>query len=220
MGGNVRKCQKHPVGNVEKMCESRRKLAKNRRKMRQFETNFPFFPVPFSPFFDSRATFPSGAFDDFCRTGPLEKWKISDQLTMADFSVRAEACAYENSKFPKKIPKEKPKKIQKYAKFQNCDKIDTDAEKWTALGHCLGQYWANVPIPRVMQVSDPATFTIAGRIHVQLPKARMFRRRHRGDVVRKWAAGRPTSTEKPSVYNMTDRPKRTKSGDFIAQQKW
>ena len=55
---NLRKCQKYPVGNVEKMCEICRKLVKNRRKMRQFGTNFPFSP--------SLATFPSGAFDEYC----------------------------------------------------------------------------------------------------------------------------------------------------------
>ena len=64
---NVRKCQKYLVGNVEKMCEILRKLEENRRKMRQFGTNFPFFPVPFFPFFHGLATFPSRAFDEFCQ---------------------------------------------------------------------------------------------------------------------------------------------------------
>ena len=64
--GNVRKCEKHLVGNVEKMCEIRRKLEKNRITIRQFGTYFPFFPIPFSLFFHSLATFPSGAFDEFC----------------------------------------------------------------------------------------------------------------------------------------------------------
>ena len=64
--GNERKCQKYQVGNVEKMCEIRRKLEKNRRKPRGFGTNFPFPPVPLPPFFHSLATFPSGAFDELC----------------------------------------------------------------------------------------------------------------------------------------------------------
>ena len=77
--GNVRRCQKYRVGNVEKICEIRRKLEENRRKMRQFGTSFPFFPVPFSPFFHSLATFPSGA------SGPsgagLADWKNGKFLT-------------------------------------------------------------------------------------------------------------------------------------------
>ena len=92
MGGNGGKCQKYRVGNVEKMCEIRRKLEENRRKMRQFGTNFPFVPVPFSPFFHSLATFPSGAFHELCcPNGRPETWNISDQPTIAELSASAEA---------------------------------------------------------------------------------------------------------------------------------
>ena len=80
--GNVRKCQKYLVGNIEKMCEIRRKSEKNRRKMRQLGTNFPFFRVPFSPLFHSLATFPSGAFGEFCQpnwpTGKIEKFRLAN----------------------------------------------------------------------------------------------------------------------------------------------
>ena len=57
MGGNggkwgmVRNCQKFIPGNVEKSV----KLAVNRRKMGQFGTKAPFFPIPF---FQGLATFP------------------------------------------------------------------------------------------------------------------------------------------------------------------
>ena len=42
-----------------------------------------------------KCTFPSGALDELCRTGRLEKWKFSDQPTMADFWAGAEACKWE-----------------------------------------------------------------------------------------------------------------------------
>ena len=75
--GNVRKSQKYPVGNVEKMCEIWRKLEENRRKMRQFGAKFPFFPVPFCPFFHL-PPFPQVPFMNFAsRIGCLEKWGIS-----------------------------------------------------------------------------------------------------------------------------------------------
>ena len=59
--------QKYIVGSVEKMCEIGGKREKNRRKVGQFGTNFPFFPVPFSPRFHNLATFPSSSFDEFCQ---------------------------------------------------------------------------------------------------------------------------------------------------------
>ena len=48
--GIVGNCQKYIVGSLGKMCEIGRKREKNWRKVGQFGTNFPFFPVPFSHF--------------------------------------------------------------------------------------------------------------------------------------------------------------------------
>ena len=76
--GIVGKCRKYIVGSVEKNCEIARKWEKNRRKMGQFGTNLPFFPVPFSPLFHNLATFPSNSFDEFCRLNqPTGKMGIS-----------------------------------------------------------------------------------------------------------------------------------------------
>ena len=75
MGGNggnggewriVRNCQKYLVGNVEKMCEIVGKREENGIKTGGNGINFPFSPIPISPFFHSLATFPSGVFDKFC----------------------------------------------------------------------------------------------------------------------------------------------------------
>ena len=66
------------------MCTIGRKREENRRKRRQFGTNFPFFPVPFSPLFHSPATFASSSFDEFCQPDlPTGKMAISG---LADIS--------------------------------------------------------------------------------------------------------------------------------------
>ena len=88
MGGNggkwgiVGSCQKHIVGSVEIMCEIGRKREENWRKEGQFGTNFPFFPVPFSPLFHNLATFPSNSFEEFCQpnspTGKMGIWGLAD----------------------------------------------------------------------------------------------------------------------------------------------
>ena len=70
------------------MCEIHRNLMKNRRKMRhlgQF-SHFPDFSTALPPF--PRVPLMNAA----RRTGRLEKWKIGDEPTMADFSASAEAC--------------------------------------------------------------------------------------------------------------------------------
>ena len=40
--------------------------------------NFPFFSVPFPPFFHSLATFPSGVFDKFCWLKPTGKMETKE----------------------------------------------------------------------------------------------------------------------------------------------
>ena len=86
MGGNggkwgiVGHCQKYIVGGVENMCEIGRKQEKNRRKVGQFGTNFPF------PLFHNLATFPSGAFDEVCQANwPTGKMGISGPADIGRF---------------------------------------------------------------------------------------------------------------------------------------
>ena len=73
----LRSCQTYLVGNVENMCEMRRKLEGNRRKIKQLGTTFPFFLVLFPFFFTLLPTFPQVPLMNFAnRTSRLKNGKF------------------------------------------------------------------------------------------------------------------------------------------------